>query len=59
VKDHDPVWETQREALKLLLGGGLDEIGKERWIEAAVASGWSVEEMFRRALALMEGMVAT
>lgn len=48
-----------RNALWLLLGGGLGEEGKEKWLAMRLAEGMSAEEIFADALSYINGQVAT
>jgi hypothetical protein len=48
-----------KEALWLLLGGGLDEAGKEKWLACERIDGYSEAEIFAHALATVGGMEAT
>jgi hypothetical protein len=48
-----------KEALWLLLGGGLDEEGKEKWLTSNLERGLTEEAIFTLALATVNGMVAT
>jgi hypothetical protein len=48
-----------KEALFLLLGGGLDEAGKEMWLAGLIERGYNEPAIFTLALATVGGMVAT
>lgn len=48
-----------KEALFLLLGGGLDEAGKEKWLAARIDYNVPPDRIFGDALRQIEGMVAT
>lgn len=46
-------------ALWLLLGGGLDDEGKETWLSMRLAEGMTTEAIFADALSYIDGQVAT
>ncbi len=46
-------------ALWLLLGGGLDETGKEKWLSMRVAEGMTAEAIFSDALSYVAGQAAS
>lgn len=53
------IFDTQRQALWLLLGGGLDNAGKWKWLDGRLDAGMTIEAIFVSALREMDGMVAT